>query len=905
MKNRLLPLIFAFLAVTSINAQKCGTYEGSYEEQVQKFPSFFQGLETLNAELEADYKSALSKMKHLKLEEGKKIIPVVVHVIHNFGNENISDASIQDALDALNRNINGQSDKFLNLQAGNPLTPDIFAAVRGVANVEFRLAKLDPNGNPTTGILRVQSELTSEPENRNAVKGLSYWNSYEYFNIWTLSKFAVQNDGNTLLGFAQFPWSGSMSTDGVVLKAGEMSNVNSTTLTHEAGHWLGLRHTWGDSECGDDGVKDTPIQKYSNGAGENPGPFPSPATFPYHVGLIDGCVADSLNPAGEMYMNFMDYTNDNYVTMFSAGQVDVMNETLDGVYDSITSTSAIGFREYLWSPENVDLTGVTNGFLPPTCSQKADFYLPPNDKGITICDGGDILIKGNKSLFGNANVNSMVWDFGDGSTDNSNTNQLLHTYNGLGEFDVSLTIEYNETLEISSTDLSDLENASSYDSIVEILNIQGTKAELTEMGATNILLHLDLDSLSIQSHFEHLPVDSLGDEHSSSFFGVDTFLLVFYTELGGNITTEETSRLALCFNNWVVDSVITKQNTSTLVWEYDTLTYYFGEYSSDAYDAYFMDTLFYRGEFEQKTYIAYYNNTCTSTTIKQDFISVNATSSSNTTGNYQYSFEGDELTADWHIVAGNSDDEWAFNHIENASWEKVEGVASNGNSALLIDKDNLTLGADELISVAYDLSLLTSPAIKFSWAGASVNNFPVNELNVYYSDNCGETWESLGSLTNVQVANARMYSTNFKPLASEWSNIVIAKPQLKNNNIRFKIEYVTNGAANNFYLDNIMIGEEAELMMVENIVDSRVSIYPNPTSGMAVIELEHLADMNVEVKLVNILGAEVMNLFDSEIVSNYYKIEGIDLAHLETGIYFVKVVANGDVVTTEKLILNK
>ena len=112
MKNRLFPLIFAFLAVTSLNAQQCATYDGSYEEQENQYPAFYQSLKGINSDLEADYKSVLSKMGNLKVENGKKIIPVVVHVIHNLGGENISDASIQGALDILNANINGQASNF-------------------------------------------------------------------------------------------------------------------------------------------------------------------------------------------------------------------------------------------------------------------------------------------------------------------------------------------------------------------------------------------------------------------------------------------------------------------------------------------------------------------------------------------------------------------------------------------------------------------------------------------------------------------------------------------------------------------------------------------------------------------------------------------------------------------------
>ena len=127
---------------------------------------------------------------------------------------------------------------------------------------------------------------------------------------------------------------------------------------------------------------------------------------------------------------------------------------------------------------------------------------------------------------------------------------------------------------------------------------------------------------------------------------------------------------------------------------------------------------------------------------------------------------------------------------------------------------------------------------------------------------------------------------------------------MRNDNIKFKFEYVTAGSTNNFYIDNIKIGE-ASALFSPAVTTSKLSIYPNPTNGQAVITLEHLADMNVEVKLVNMLGAEVRNLFEGEIASNYYVLDKVDLSALETGIYFVKVVANGNIVTTDKLILSK
>jgi hypothetical protein len=639
-----------------------------------------------------------------------------------------------------------------------------------------------------------------------------------------------------------------MSTDGVVLLASQMASGG--TLTHECGHWLGLRHVWGDASCGDDNVKDTPPAREPN-YGINL------SDFPYHVGLVNpstglvpwGCVADSLSPAGEMFVNYMDYSSDAHVTMFTKGQNEVMNETLDGLNDEESGISGTGFREYMWSDENIALTGVADGFKTPVCNQNTDFV--SSSGKYLMCLGENIVLRGNETQFPAGTVTSMVWDYGDGITDNTNANLVAHTYSSAGSYDVSLTIEYTETTEARASNLSDLTSlgATSYDSIIETLIVQGSESELVALGASNISLHIDNEGYSIDSYW-----------------------------LLNQINTDS------ILNATYIDTI---QTDSTLY-----------------FNAYFADTLFYRGEIDKKTYVAYFINSCSSTTLKENVIVISPTSSSNSAGNYTYDFEdSSDLSDDWQINKAVSSGDWDFNSIENSSWEWVNGVAVSGSSGLMMNKNNLTLGTDELISVAYDLSALTSPAIKFSYSGASLNTFPVNEVNVYYSNDCGEVWRTLGSLTNVQVASAGLYTTNFRPTATEWNDTVMLKSQLKNDNIKFKFEYVTNGTANNFYIDNIKIGEAASLMLPDITINSRVSIYPNPSNGIAFIRLNNLANKEVKVKLINILGKEIMHLYSGEIVSNYYEINDIDFSQLETGIYFVKVVADGDIIMTDKLIL--
>jgi hypothetical protein len=827
MRKKILPIILGVLILTNLTFAQgvCGSYKGYLQDDIKKYPEFYNNLEKQNAELEKENKGFLKNINRQKTTQGKRIIPVVVHVIHEMGNENISVLDIQNALDALNKNINGQSDKFLDMYQGQfPKTPDVFASVRGEGNLEFRLAKIDPLGDPTNGIVRVQSDFTNGTDPNNLVKTLSYWNSYEYYNIWVVRKINNDNGGITL-GYAQFPASGFMSTDGVVILWNQMNDPQSTTLTHETGHWLGLCHTWdcGGGSCGDDNVLDTPPQHTSNGFTTDPGADPTnpnPSKFPWHVGLPSGtfygCLADSLNPAGEMFMNYMDYTNDDYCTMFTKGQIDVFDETLEG------DSTEYGFRIHIWSPDNITATGVEDGYKTPTCTKEV--YFDESLSHYSICVGSPSVLKGNKSIFGN-NISKWEWSFGDGTTDATGNNSPQHTYVSEGSYNVSLTVEYDETTEARAYDLSDLDltNASSYDSIVSTLIVQGTPAELMAMGASNITVH-NIDSLGVYFNLEN--------------------------------------------------------------------------------------TTFIRGEIQQTTYIAYYNNNCSSSLTLDNFITVLPTAAANNSSSYAYSFENDsELGTDW-VANTIEDDEnkWGFS-TTNTTWERIDGVASDGSASVRIEaRDGLSLGESVIVSAAYDLSGFTNPVIKFSYSGAGVHTYPVNELNVFYSNDCGWSWKALGSLTPQEVADAGLYNSPFKPKSSDWNDTImfdrVGANALQDNNIRFKFEYVTNGSSNNFYLDNIQIGEESALFQNADETNARLAVYPNPTSGEAIITIENLADSDVEVKLVNILGAEVMHLFEGNVISNYHSIDA-DLSNLENGIYFISVYADRKSIVTDKLILYK
>lgn len=233
-----------------------------------------------------------------------KTIPVVFHIVYNTAAQNVSDAQIQSQLNVLNAD-------FRKLNADWTNTPAVFQPLVADAEIQFCLAQQDPNGLATTGIVRKSTTVTAFSTN-DAVKytaqgGDNAWDRSRYLNIW------VCNLSGGVLGYAQFP-GGAAATDGVVITYTGFGTTGTAaapfnkgrTATHEVGHWLNLYHIWGDDGTGCNGsdqVGDTPNQGSEN--------YGCPA-FPK--------VSCSNGPNGDLFMNYMDYTDDACMFMFTAGQ---------------------------------------------------------------------------------------------------------------------------------------------------------------------------------------------------------------------------------------------------------------------------------------------------------------------------------------------------------------------------------------------------------------------------------------------------------------------------------------------------------------------------------------------------------------------------------------------------------
>ncbi len=302
MKKTFLLTVFSSLIFLVSYAQvpphrTCGTMD-NLNYRILQDPGLVQRMQQIDA-------FTNNYVNHPQPQRSVITIPVVVHVIYNTAAENISDSQVLSQIDVLNQDYHKLNPDWTS-------TPSVWQSLVADCNIQFCMAQRDPNGNATNGIIRVHTNSTSFSTNDNvkytAQGGDNAWPATDYLNLWCC------NLGSGLLGYSQFP-GGAAATDGVVILYTAFGNTGNVaapynlgrTATHEVGHWLNLYHIWGDDNgacTGTDQVNDTPNQANMN--------YGCP-TYP----LTDACTATA---PGVMFMDYMDYTDDACMYMFTNGQ---------------------------------------------------------------------------------------------------------------------------------------------------------------------------------------------------------------------------------------------------------------------------------------------------------------------------------------------------------------------------------------------------------------------------------------------------------------------------------------------------------------------------------------------------------------------------------------------------------
>jgi len=311
----LLSFIWGMMIIQQVVAQeaKCG-FQEMLDRQFSKDTFLAQRFDEINLRLEEAIRNDESAISF----RNEATIPIVVHVVWNSPEENVSDLTIIEQIAILNRDFNHENNDLENV-------PDEFQPYIAKEGIRFCLASVDPMGLPTSGIIRVKTEVeavgTKEDLFYSNLGGSDAWNTKRYLNIW------VANTGEFITGFGTFPEQTDAERQGVVIHPKYFGNNASRRFNlgrvavHEVGHYLGLNHIW-DNNSGcetDDGVDDTPFQQHG----------------------YEGCPAYPQSSCGsnDMFMNFMDYVDDDCMVMFTQGQMERMMATIEIFRPSLLESS--------------------------------------------------------------------------------------------------------------------------------------------------------------------------------------------------------------------------------------------------------------------------------------------------------------------------------------------------------------------------------------------------------------------------------------------------------------------------------------------------------------------------------------------------------------------------------------
>jgi len=343
-------------------------------------------------------------------------IPVVVHIIHAGGAENISDRQVNSAIAQLNTD-------YQKLNADTANTIPLFRPIAANLGFQFRLAKLDPNGNCTTGITRTYAPELINDDRSGAVKSRIRWDTNRYLNIWLVSTIGTPTaGGGFILGYAQFPGQNG-ATDGLVIRndyfgdqgTGSPNRALSRTGTHEIGHYFGLLHPWGNGavetpgNCGDtDFIADTP---------------PTIGTYTCNL---------SFAPCGPIanVQNFMDYAS--CATMFTQDQKSRMVNVLQTIRTSLTTAA------------NLAATGTNDGFVAPNCAPIAAFAPAPGAR-TSVCVNTPVTLRDYSSNFTAAGGPLVYsWSAPGATIVGSATGQTITvTYAAAGFYSITETVGNN------------------------------------------------------------------------------------------------------------------------------------------------------------------------------------------------------------------------------------------------------------------------------------------------------------------------------------------------------------------------------------------------------------------------------------------------------------------------------
>ena len=799
-KSFLLGLIAVFYLLFGANLQAQQSYGGCglstyMEKLIAQHPEMLTQLEQFQ-NYQRNYIERKKAAKTTSLDTAKIIIPIVFHIIHNYGSENISDAQILNEMDTLNRDYQKRNRDTIQVEAP-------FNKIIANCNFEWRLAQIDPNGKPTTGIERIPSVKTYAAGEGSKI---NQWPREKYMNVWVVSSIASGDglSGGTILGYAPFPSSADgyyAPSDGVLLHniavgsigtaGGNLASYPSQlarTLTHELGHTMSLLHTWGPTNspgvaCGDDGIADTPPTMGHTNCGNPTDGFCGADTLinvmrftkvTALTGSVDSATALPTNVSNAFLTQLFSFTPFSAVGVGSASQVNgqfafakwdtgfVVNGNLNpSKYYQVTLSPAYGYSSELL---NISFTFARNKTGVTSFAVRSSIDGFASNLKATSGDNNQVTIGGDNSFnVVNDTTGPVVCSVATSSYLNVPITLRIYGWNAVDS--TGLFVLDSVAFKNATGLTENIQNYMEYSTCQKMFTLDQAMAmratlESSVSQRNNLPTQANLLATGTSDPYVYAPTaNPVADFHSGSNLGNTN---PTYTTPDPTLLTACKGKTVYFFNDswgatkfdsahWIFPNGTPASKTTNGTPSYDTVyrNYIPVSFNSAGPQAVSLTVYADTGKVGNKGVVS---STITKTILINDST---APMISQMVGSHYYeSFEDTaEFRKNWIVNnVTNNNTFWAVtNKASSSGYNSVE-LNSFWTPTLQMPFDNNIGDVDELISPTLNLDTFAAAPIyltfKYAYATRSFSPSQVLDFfNIWYSTTCGETWYKLGTLT--------------------------------------------------------------------------------------------------------------------------------------------------------------
>jgi PKD repeat protein len=912
-------LIFISASFTSTFAQNNG-FSCAHSEMQQK-------IWEENPQFKLDYEKLLASAKTIEYVNGKKrtkfIIPIVFHILHEYGEENITDAQVKNQVDILNRDFN-------KLNADTADVDPAFKNLIANCNFEFRLATKDPQGNCTNGINHIYTHLTNSASDASK---LNQWNRSQYLNVWVTK--SIGRSG--VAGYAYFP-NGALGAnfyaDGVIIINDYIGNIGTGTeyrsraLTHEIGHYFGLPHVWGSGEveagCGDDYVEDTPVTK-----GYKSCPSPSlsnPQACTNTLNYIMSLDSVSLTSGKKDITPLTKFSNITFTPLsangvgsnsLSASSFDFSNWETGGINGDTTfsnQTGSINLSKYYEYTVTADTGSMIN-------LNKILFKISRDKNGVkSIAVRYDVDNYSSNLSIKSSSTNSRIIN-----------NQIYFTKDTLESTLATVTLSGLSDLRYDSPVTFRIYGWNAEDSNgnfeIDSINTQGLTGTVDNI--QNYMEYSYCSNMFTKGQLDLMTLSLLNSLSSrNNLYTEKNLQLTGTADLTTVTCTPKADFNVLIQNKTTAASTICKGTSiqffdQTTIASADSRKWIFTDGASEITSTDINPIVTFTTPGYKDVTLIVSNAIGSDTLTRKKYIHVSEDLAYFYPADFKADFN-DGLMGDW-IVENHSNEYSIFqtssNGYNNTGCVKLNNY-KNTTEAYAYEDDyyyypRLAGSKDAIISPSIDFSASTNPTLTFKYSFATdayYDSLITDKINVYTSKNCGESWTlkkiiggpaiSSSSLTSKTLLTAGNFSgKDFAPTNNVlWGTISIPlQTTSADTRTRIKIEFEASSYANNLYIDDIELS--GVLGISENpLYKLDLNIHPNPTVGNDGININYTANNEaVAFKLLDVQGKELYN--ETNYTTNGSVNHHITLENgVNSGCYYL-VVTQGEYSYTRKVII--